>query len=91
MAALILKPADEPSRFEVYTHPDWGKDYQPDEMFQLANDILQEWRDINPVEAESVFNDMIDASLSPLRAERSGSCDEIELKKILETELSLKI
>lgn len=91
IAALILKPIEEPSRFEVYTRPNWGKNYQSDEMFQLANDILEEWRNIDRAEAESIFNSVIDASLSPLRAVTNGSCDEVELKKILETELSLKI
>jgi len=92
VAALTLQLSDgQTPRLQVYARPEWDKNCDPGENLQVARAILKDWETCDPSEAEALFHDLLDASMGPLRTERSGSCTESELKELLAKELQIDI
>jgi hypothetical protein len=91
MAALTLHSSDgQTPHLKVYTRPGWDKNYEPGEDLQLARETLNAWETLNPSEVVALFGELRDASMGPLRAGRSGTCTETELKELLAKELQFE-
>src|SRR5579862_9424424 len=83
VAALTLSLEGPTPQLKVYERQGWDQNYKKNDSLEMAKDILADWRTMSSEEAEAIFEDLADASMGPLRAERTGSGTPLEVERIL--------
>ena len=92
VAALTLSSESPTPQLSVYERSGWDQDYaREDNTLEMAKETLDDWKTLSSAEAEAIFEDLMDASMGPLRAEKSGSATPSEIKKILSETLGVEI